>query len=137
MKAQLPDWPSLVCLVRIEHKTDLFRTNEENWNRRQETARHLCTRQLTAEQANALVHSHWDIKNSLQYVRDVTFAENACRIREKPGVFARLRSWTLNVMRGPGHHNIHATSRTFGWDEQAAWACLSSAWPEVNDPRLP
>jgi len=38
-------------------------------------------------------------QNFLHYVRDVTFREDACRIRKNPGIFARVRTMALNVLR--------------------------------------
>ena len=40
------------------------------------------------------------------YVRDVTLAEDASRIRHKPGIMARIRSVALNVLRASGVQNI-------------------------------
>jgi hypothetical protein len=38
-------------------------------------------------------------KNRAHYVRDVTFAEDASRIRCNPGIFASLRSFAANILR--------------------------------------
>ena len=40
------------------------------------------------------------------YVRDVTLAEDASRIRINPGIMARLRSHVLNIARPNGAENI-------------------------------
>src|SRR4051794_40766724 len=40
------------------------------------------------------------------YVRDVTLAEDASRIRINPGIMARLRSYVLNIARANGAENI-------------------------------
>ena len=100
---------------------------DDTWKNRQETAWHICTRMLNAEQANACVRKHWAVENSLHYVRDVTLGEDASRIRKKPGTFARLRSWALNLRRFKKFQNIHAARQSLGWDSQAAWACLNIA----------
>ena len=124
---KLPEWPGIRCLVRIERSTDIFHMADKSWKNRQETAWHICTRMLNAEQANACVRKHWSIENSLHYVRDVTLGEDASRIRKQPGTFARLRSWALNLMRFKGFQNIHAARQSLGWDSQAAWDCLNVA----------
>src|SRR5664280_1218735 len=41
----------------------------------------------------------WRIENKLHYTRDVTFREDASRIRKNPGVFARIRSFAYNILR--------------------------------------
>src|SRR3954467_10230888 len=40
------------------------------------------------------------------YVRDVTLAEDASRIRINPGIMARLRSYVLNIARANGAETI-------------------------------
>ena len=38
-------------------------------------------------------------RNKQHYTRDVTFHEDASRIRRAPGIFARLRSFAYNILR--------------------------------------
>lgn len=45
--------------------------------------------------------------------------EDACRIRRQPGVFAQLRTRSLNLLRQAGHHNIKAARQIPAWSEQA------------------
>ena len=39
-------------------------------------------------------------------MRDVTFAEDASRIRCNPGIFARLRSFAANILRFNNVSNV-------------------------------
>ena len=39
-------------------------------------------------------------------MRDVTFAEDASRIRCNPGIFARLRSFAANILRANNVRNV-------------------------------
>lgn len=62
---------------------------------------------LSPEEANAakLLHidrTHWHIENSLQYVRDVTLGEDACRVRKDaaPQVLAALRNTVVHWLGG-------------------------------------
>ena len=41
--------------------------------------------------------AHWGIENTSHYAGDVTLGEDRSRIRTKPGVFARLRSFAFNI----------------------------------------
>jgi hypothetical protein len=70
--------------------------------------------------------SHWAIENAFHHVHDVALREDASHIREQPGIFARLRSWALNLIRLSGAQHIYASRQTFGWDAQAAWNCLTA-----------
>lgn len=49
---------------------------------------------------------HWSIENGLHHVLDTALAEDASRIRRNPGVFACLRHFALNLLRGNGERNI-------------------------------
>ena len=51
-------------------------------------------------------YNHWAIENQNHWVRDVTLAEDASRIRINPGIMARLRSQALNIARANGVTNI-------------------------------
>ena len=61
---------------------------------------------LPAETFAAAIRNHWAIENQNHWVRDVTLAEDASRIRINPGIMARLRSQTLNIARANGVTNI-------------------------------
>lgn len=91
-------WPGAHRICRIE--------------RRRELSDH-CTRQvvyaitsLAPEQADAaallaLARDHWRIENSLFHVKDVSFGEDACRVRsgQAPFVLSHLRNAALNLIR--------------------------------------
>ena len=66
-----------------------------------------------AERANpkqiaTALRRHWGIENGLHYVRDVTFAEDASRIRtgSGPRIMASLRNLAIAVLRRAGYTNI-------------------------------
>jgi predicted transposase YbfD/YdcC len=56
---------------------------------------------------------HWGIENRLHWVRDVTYGEDASRIRTgtAPRVMAGLRNLAISVLRLTGHTNIAAGLR--------------------------
>lgn len=66
------------------------------------------------------VRQHWGIENSLHWVLDVSFDEDACRIRKDKGAqtFAVLRHIALNLLRRESHHKrgIKARRKRAGWD---------------------
>lgn len=112
-------WSPVRCLVQVWRHTEVFNTGKAQWQPRSQTAWYVCTRALTAEQAHQAVRDHWLIENALHHVRDVTFGEDASRIRRQPGVFAQLRTCALNLLRQAGHANIRAARQIIGWSEQA------------------
>ena len=60
----------------------------------------------TPERWNEWIRGHWRIENGSHYVRDVSFAEDASRIRKNPDIVARLRSFAYNLLRASGCNNI-------------------------------
>jgi len=66
------------------------------------------------------VRPHWGVENSLHWVLDVSFQEDACRIRKENGAqtFAVLRHIAVNLLRCEPHHKrgIKARRKRAGWD---------------------
>jgi predicted transposase YbfD/YdcC len=73
---------------------------------RQETAFYASSVLLPAKTFASAIRNHWAIENQNHWVRDVTLAEDASRIRVNPGIMARLRSHALNIARANGATNI-------------------------------
>ena len=61
---------------------------------------------LPAKTFASAIRNHWAIENQNHWVRDVTLAEDASRIRINPGIMARLRSQALNIARANGVTNV-------------------------------
>jgi hypothetical protein len=62
-----------------------------------EKAFYVCNAPTTAQRAAVAIRAHWGIENTSHRARDVTMGEDRSRIRTKPGVFARLRSFAFNI----------------------------------------
>ena len=66
------------------------------------------------------VRQHWGVENALHWVLDVSFQEDACRIRKEKGaqIFTVLRHIALNLLRREPHHKrgIKARRKRAGWD---------------------
>jgi predicted transposase YbfD/YdcC len=60
---------------------------------------------LSAVDFGAALRGHWEVE-AHHYVRDVTFDEDASRIRISPLNFARLRTIALNILRANGVKNV-------------------------------
>lgn len=117
------DWPGLqqVCrLVRITHRNGEESTEIE-W----------AVTSLSRDRANASTllsfwRNHWGIENRSHYVRDVTLAEDACRIRKgnAPQNLAALRNAVISQLRLVGHTNIAAALRICTWKTRDLLAML-------------
>lgn len=69
--------------------------------------------QADAAQLAALVRGHWSIENSVHWVRDTTYGEDASRVRtgNAPAVLAALRNIVTTALRLAGSVNIAAARR--------------------------
>jgi len=74
------------------------------------------------------LRGHWGIENSQHYVLDVTFAEDASRIRRgtAPEISAAIRRMSLNILQRDTtvKDNIRGKRLRAGWDE----AVLDQLW---------
>ena len=93
-----------------------YRTNRTNRTRQTETAYGITS--LTPDQAGpdqiaAYLRGHWQIENRLHWVRDVTYREDASRLRTgtAPRAMASLRNLAISALRQTGHTNIAAGLR--------------------------
>lgn len=69
---------------------------------------------------------HWGIENRLHYVRDVTFGEDASRIRKgaAPQILAACRNAVIGVLRSWGCRNIAAALRDHAYQPRKLLAKL-------------
>jgi predicted transposase YbfD/YdcC len=75
---------------------------------RTETSFYLFSHCYKAKAAGQMIRKHWHCENRNHHVRDVSLSEDASRIRTAPGVFARLRSFALNILRFNKIENVRA-----------------------------
>lgn len=101
------EWGPLVgAVVRITRRTLIRSAATGLWKSREDTAIHVASTMLPATIFANAIRNHWAIENQNHWVRDVTLAEDASRIRINPGIMARLRSQALNIVRANGLTNI-------------------------------
>jgi predicted transposase YbfD/YdcC len=102
------DWDGLiVAAARVTRLTWHKDTNTGLWRQTSKTALYASQISLSATAIAAAIRQHWGIENRSHHVRDVTFFEDQSRIRTKPGHFARLRSFALNILRANGTTNVN------------------------------
>jgi predicted transposase YbfD/YdcC len=102
-----PDWrPFVACIARVSRRTLCRDTRTGLWRQRREVAYYACQILLDAQACAAAIRGHWGIENRDHHVRDRKLGEDASRIRRKPGIFARIRSFALNILRAHGVANV-------------------------------
>ena len=94
------EWePHVAAIIQVERDVIVRQADTGFWKRSLETSIYLSNQPVAAEIAADAIRKHWGIENKSHYTRDVTFREDASRIRTNPGIFARLRSIAYNVLR--------------------------------------
>jgi predicted transposase YbfD/YdcC len=83
-----------------------------------ETVHGITSLDTSPEQLAGHIRGHWHIENRLHWVRDVTYGEDASRIRtgNAPRVMAGLRNLAISTLRIAGHNNIAKALRHTGRD---------------------
>lgn len=94
------EWQDHVAAVVVVTRTVYKRNSKAGlWDTTADSAYYLSSKMASAAVLAHAIRSHWAIENCNHYSRDVTFNEDASRIRDNPGVFARLRSFAYNILR--------------------------------------
>lgn len=98
------DWNRYI--IRVKRHTEIFDTEARLWKIREEIAYYASSHWHDAKYFADCIRKHWYTENCNHYVRDVSLSENSSRIRKNAGVFTRLRSFALNILRFEGVTNI-------------------------------
>jgi hypothetical protein len=102
-----PGWQEVIaCAARVSRLSWCKDTRTGLWRPRREVAYHVSQVRLDAASFGRAVRAHWGIENRDRHVRDRVLREDDSRIRRKPGVFARLRSFALDILRAGGVSNV-------------------------------
>ena len=122
------NWPGAQQVFRVERRVVTKRTGEV----RRETVygvTSLPPTQITAAQLLNVLRQHWHIENRSHWVRDVTFREDASRVRSGslPQVMAALRNTVIGLLRQTGAPNLAAARRYYAANPAAALALLGLA----------
>jgi predicted transposase YbfD/YdcC len=108
------DWPGLRGLLVLDSTREIGDRIER------ETRYYLTSSAWRAQRLGAVVRDHWGIENSLHWVMDMTFHDDACRIRTEhaPENFVTLKHIAANLARkAPGRDSIRLRLKTAAWDD--------------------
>ena len=89
----------MAAIIQVEREVFIRNPATGLLRRTTEKAFYICNAPVVAGRAAIAIRTHWHIENTSQYARDVTMAEDRSRIRTKPRVFARLRSFAFNLTK--------------------------------------
>jgi len=99
-------WALVKVVVKVERSRQVFDTKTKTWQNSAETSFYISTIVLSAQEFCQAIRDHWGIENRNHHVRDVTMGEDKSRIRTNPHIFAKLRSFALNILRKNKVENV-------------------------------
>jgi len=107
-------WPGLAGLVIVEATREIDRVS------RRETRYYITSTKLDAKELGPIVRDHWAVENGLHWVMDMTFRDDACRIRtdNAPENFVTLKHMAANLgRRKKGKDSLRLALKTAAWDD--------------------
>lgn len=99
-------WNLVNVVIKVERSRQVFDAKSKTWTNSDETSFYISTIVLSAQEFCQAIRNHWGIENRDHYVRDVTMGEDKSRIRTNPHIFAKLRSFALNILRKNKVENV-------------------------------
>lgn len=109
-------WPGLCTVIRVEATRHQVKGQYLLLGSTQ-TRYYISSLHETAEQFSHRIRNYWGVENKVHYVRDVTQAEDASRIRvlPLPQIWAVARNFALNLFRDQGFDNMAQAHRRCGF----------------------
>lgn len=100
-------WPGLKQLIKVK------RTIKSRGSTREEAAYYISSLSVNAQVLCSVIRNHWSIENGLHRVKDVTFREDASRIRtaNAPQNASVFRSIAINLFRANDYKNMAQAQR--------------------------
>jgi predicted transposase YbfD/YdcC len=113
----LTDWPGLRAVLAVE----TIRGTPGRGKVTAEIRHYLSSAALPPEALAVAIRHHWRVENGLHWVLDVTFREDASRVRERNAArnLALLRKVALNLIRADGSlkASLRGKRKHAGWDD--------------------
>lgn len=115
------DWPYVGMVCRIERMRTIGGVSTT------ETVHAITSlKEVSARELLRLSREHWLIENSLHWVRDNTFREDACQVKSgnAPELLASVRNLAIGILHRKKHKNIAAALRHHAMNPDKCFAAL-------------
>ena len=101
------EWTGLNQIVKVERITIL------RGKKQTETSYYISSKKLNALFYSESIRSHWKIENTLHWVKDVTFEEDASKIRtmDAPANISTIKNIAINIFRKNNYQNMAQAQR--------------------------
>jgi hypothetical protein len=121
------DWPHLGQVFRLQRVVYRQKTNKITYQVIFGVTS-LSAENCSPQQLLSLIRDHWHIENRLHYVRDVTFHEDACTIREpkRQRILACLNNLVIGLIRQREFDYVPEARRFFSLHFDQAFQLLIS-----------
>ena len=125
LQEQHPKWKTVKSLIRIESIRDI------KGKLSHETRYYISSLKETPEKMLESIRSHWGIENELHWVLDMSFGEDACRIRKDnaPQIMSTIRHIAFNLLKlqksKMKRQSVKRLRKMAGWDDQLLKSIIS------------
>jgi len=128
---QAEEWAGLQTIVVVERTRYL-------WNKTtHEIQFYLSSLPPESPRIAAAIRQHWGIENSLHWTLDVSFSEDACRVRSfhSPHNLALLRRFAVNSLnrKATGKQSLRQKSKRAAMDDRYMLTVLAAALPGSSE----
>jgi predicted transposase YbfD/YdcC len=113
LKARHP-WPGLKAVIVVDSTREIGTRTEH------EMRLYITSLELDAEALGPIIRAHWAIENSLNWIMDMTFRDDECRLRSEhaPANFTTIRHMAHNLIRkAPGKDSFRLRRKVAAWDD--------------------
>lgn len=125
------DWHALCGIVCVESRREVFGQDKGPSVQRRYFITSIDPHQSQASQLLDAVRRHWGVENRLHWSLDVSFREDACRVRigHAAANFSRLRRLALNLLRREKSIKVGVQAKRLrcGWDAAYLLKVLTQA----------
>jgi predicted transposase YbfD/YdcC len=119
----LTEWPGIQSILAVES----IRQVKPNGKITAEKRYFLSSAPIEDARLAPAIRQHWSIENSLHWVLDVTFQEDASRVRERHACqnLALLRKIAMNLLHNDPEGSVRSKRKQAAWNNEYLAQLLS------------